>query len=117
MRFGLRLVCCGLGLALGGCSGGYPLPPTRCDEWCDATKGRMCEDYYEPASCVAQCEQAQLDVEACRSQFDAVLSCFRHSPGVLHQACVYDGKPDDCDTQLSVFDACITQQALPQLLR
>src|SRR5437667_451142 len=33
----------------GGCSGGYPLPPTRCDEWCDATKAGACVNYYDPA--------------------------------------------------------------------
>lgn len=70
------------------CSGGYPLPPTRCDDWCDATKGQMCE-YYSPASCVSQCEQQDFDLPACASQFDAVLHCFKTTPGAAADQCVY----------------------------
>ena len=71
----------------GACSGGYPLPPTRCDEFCDATKGFECEDYYEPAACVSQCEQDDTAAEACRPQFDAAVSCFRKTPGAVAALC------------------------------
>jgi hypothetical protein len=71
----------------GACSGGYPLPPTRCDEFCDATKGFNCEEFYEPAACVSQCEQDNTAAEACRPQFDAAVSCFRKAPGAVAALC------------------------------
>jgi hypothetical protein len=91
MRSGAWLALLGLALgpAAGACSGGYPLPPTRCDDWCDVTKAMQCEDYYEPAGCVSQCEQGHLSAEECRPQMDAVLSCFRATPGATKQLCVY----------------------------
>lgn len=108
MRSGAWLVVGGLALTLPieGCSGGYPLPPTRCDEWCDATKGGYCQDYYLPASCVVECEQAHLSHEACKDQFDLALSCFRSSPRALKQRCVYDNQPDDCESEAQALTVC-----------
>jgi hypothetical protein len=106
MRAGVWLALLGLTLPLGSCSGGYPLPPTRCDEWCDTTKGAMCDEYYSPASCVVQCEQADLDNEQCRTAFDATLACFRASPNALSQRCVYDAQQDDCDNEVQWLMAC-----------
>ena len=100
MRSGAWLVLLGLTLPLGSCSGGYPLPPTRCDEWCDVTKGAICQEYYNPASCVAQCEQARLDREECSVTFDSALSCFRNHPLALEQRCIFDGMPDDCQDEV-----------------
>ena len=104
----LVLMSLALTLPIQGCSGGYPLPPTRCDEWCDATKGGVCQDYYGPANCVAECEQTELDMDACRPAFDAVVSCFRHSPDALAQRCTYDNQPDDCDTEAQWLAACVS---------
>lgn len=80
-------------LALGACSGGYPLPPTRCDELCDATKGDTCQEYYDPAGCVAQCERNSDAPAACRAQLDAVIRCFHEHPEALDQRCSYGGVP------------------------
>ena len=106
----------GLTLPLGACSGGYPLPPTRCDEWCDATRGGLCEEYYDPAGCVVECEQVELDSDACSATFDAALSCFRNHPHALEQRCVYDTAPDDCQNEFqSVFLACAVGQPFDDL--
>jgi hypothetical protein len=76
-------------LGSGGCSGGYPLPPTRCDDWCDATKGLQCE-YYSPASCVSECESTHFDDPSCSAAMDAVLTCFNHTPGAAEEQCTYE---------------------------
>jgi coenzyme F420-reducing hydrogenase gamma subunit len=88
------------------CSGGYPLPPTRCDEWCDVTKGAMCQDWYSPASCVAQCEESKLSADECRSSFDLTLTCFRSSPNALQQRCAYDNIEDDCQSEVETVSRC-----------
>jgi len=108
MRSGVWLVLCGLALTLPvqGCSGGYPLPPTRCDEWCDVTKGATCQEWYNPASCVAQCEESKLSADECRVPFDLTLSCFRRSPNALAQRCAYDNVPDDCETEAQAVWVC-----------
>ena len=91
MRLGVWLAMFGLASAIGACSGGYPLPPTRCDDFCEATHGMQCENGYEPASCVSLCEQTNVDIEACDVPFQALLKCFRTTPGVLDALCVYGG--------------------------
>jgi hypothetical protein len=106
MRSGVWLALLGLTLPLGSCSGGYPLPPTRCDEWCDVTKGGTCEEYYNPANCVVECEQAEIGTDECKAPFDAALTCFRHSPNAVGQRCVYDAAPDDCENEWQWLMAC-----------
>lgn len=104
----LALMSLALALPMPACSGDYPLPPTRCDEYCDVTKGGFCQDSYQPASCVAQCESGDLDGEICREPFDAVLSCFRASPRALPQRCAYDNVPDDCASEQEMLGLCAT---------
>lgn len=77
----------GWGLLLAACSGGYPLPPTRCDEWCDATKGTSCFDSYDPAGCVSACEASGTAVDECGSEFDAVIACYRNNPAAVALRC------------------------------
>jgi len=110
MRAGtwLALISLTLALAMPACSGDYPLPPTRCDEFCDATKGGFCQDYYSPASCVAECESSDTDAEGCRALFDASVSCFRQSPRALEQRCAYDNLPDDCDIEFGLLLTCVS---------
>jgi hypothetical protein len=107
----ILLTSLALALPVQACSGGYPLPPTRCDEWCDATKGGSCQDYYGPASCVAECESGNVDVAACSAPFDAVITCFRHSPRALEQRCSYDNVPDDCDAEAQTLAQCVASQS------
>ena len=97
----------GFTLPLGSCSGGYPLPPTRCDEWCDVTRGGMCEEHYNPASCVVQCEQVKVDTDSCNAELDATLACFRASPNAVEQRCVYDPAPNDCENEEQLLLDCV----------
>lgn len=108
MRPGAWLVLLGFALALPleACSGGYPLPPTKCDEWCHVTRGAMCQDWYNPTSCVAQCEESNLSVPECSAEFEVTLTCFRRSPNALIQRCVYDNQPDDCSVELQLLQTC-----------
>jgi len=110
MRLGAWLALLGLALPVGACSGSYPLPPTRCDEYCDATKGGGCADYYNPAACVSACEQSNTDAEECRAQFDLVVSCLHTHPNAPQQRCVYNGLPDDCDNEAQSLLTCVGSQ-------
>ena len=101
----------------GACSGGYPLPPTRCDEFCDATKGFECEQFYGPAACVAQCEQNHTDTEACRPQFDAVVSCFRNKPGAVDALCVFSSDAffsAPCRVEQDALSSCTSSNLFEQ---
>lgn len=106
MRSGVWLALLGFTLPLGSCSGGYPLPPTRCDEWCDVTRDGSCEEYYRPASCVVQCEEAELDREECSVMFDAALTCLRNHPRAIEERCAYTGMPPTCDNELLEVRQC-----------
>lgn len=102
-----------LPLGFGGCSGGYPLEPTLCDDLCHVTKGPNCPDDYDPAGCVVACESANLAVEACRPFFDAVLECYRARPDALEKRCDYftqwDQRP--CEVEQQALAACVSFQA------
>jgi len=110
MRSGTSLVLVGFWLALPvpACSGGYPLSPTKCDEWCDATKAGICKDYYDPSACVATCESENLDAEPCLVPFDAVVKCFVNSPNALRQRCVWDEQSDDCEVEVQALGLCLS---------
>ncbi len=103
----MALLASALGLGAGACSGGYPLPPTRCDDYCEATHGMQCEDGYQPANCVSLCEQGHLASEACDEPLQALLKCFRTTPGVLEQLCVYDGRANLCQQQRDAMGICV----------
>jgi hypothetical protein len=106
MRLGAWL-CASVALLGGACSGGYPLEPTACDDWCNATKGRWidwCGD-YDPASCVSECEAQQLDHEECRPAYDAAAECYRTTPGATARRCYYDpNRP--CQTEVLTLMTC-----------
>jgi hypothetical protein len=113
-----------LACSLGACSGGYPLPATRCDEWCDATKGGTCEQYYDPANCVSACEQSHTDTEACRVQFDMAISCFRKNPAAVEDQCSFytsgigiGNKPRLCGSELDAVGFCVGRQSFPSKFR
>ena len=97
MRLGAWLCAGSLCLALGGgCSGGYSLPPTPCDDWCHVTRGSYgysCSYGYYPAQCVSQCESEELGNEHCTAQFQAALTCYRDTPGATTASCYYNPDP------------------------
>jgi hypothetical protein len=115
MRVGVRLVVAlGLVGATAACSGGYPLPPTRCDEWCDATKGGSCEEYYSPAGCVSGCEASHITDVACDAWLGAVLTCYRAHPEAVDAQCQYysDGRTLPCTSEKEGLSACVGYQYL-----
>lgn len=112
VRGWLALMSFALALPTPACSGDYPLPATKCDEWCDATKAGICSDYYDPAACVTECELDNLDAEPCLAQFDAVVKCFVNSPNALRQRCVWDEQSHDCEAEVEALSLCVS--ALPE---
>jgi hypothetical protein len=106
MRLCVRLVV-GLALAELGCQGGYPIAPTACDEWCDATQASFCGN-YQPAECVSMCESQGLTQKAsCRQRFDAALECYRRQPSAAGQHCAFGQfVPGPCDAESEVFLDC-----------
>jgi hypothetical protein len=109
MRAGAWLVLVlGLSCPLSSCSGGYPLPPTPCDELCHVTRGLNCSDDYDPAACVLACEDLHLSADECRPYFDAQLDCFRRNPGAARDLCYYytPGLHGRCETESGLLSAC-----------
>ena len=77
----MALVCAAL-CAI-GCQDGYPIAPTRCDEWCNVSEDSACLG-LDPAACVVACEQRGISLPACTSQFEAAMQCERaHSQSHL----------------------------------
>lgn len=130
MRSGAWL-CAGPALLfglLGGCSGEYPLPPTPCDDWCNASQGGIafCGGFYNPAACVSQCEADQSASDRCRPFLDAAISCYRSTPNITVEQCKWDpyrdvdgdGKVDfpPCRTEVEALGLCVSlsYQEAPQ---
>jgi hypothetical protein len=95
-----------LGLGLVGCSGQYPLPPTRCDEWCDATKGGSCVEYYDPAGCVSSCEAARNSGLECAGEFDATIACYRRNPEAAALLCDFSFTNQPCQAEVFALGIC-----------
>jgi hypothetical protein len=79
-------------LLSGACSGGYPLEPTRCDDWCDATQGVWewsCGNEYDPAGCVSQCEAQRLGRKECSPYYESAVQCYRTTPGATDPVCYF----------------------------
>jgi hypothetical protein len=91
-----------------GCQGEYPLAPTLCDEWCDATRGFSC-DFYDPAACVAECEdRGYTRNEACTQVLRAALGCVRETPRAASWQCSLSfpvGEPP-CQAQFQALYEC-----------
>lgn len=85
-----RRVWLWLGMTLTGCSGGYSLAPTPCDDLCNATQGGLLCSDYDPAQCVVQCESQGLSSAACLPALKAVVRCFRANPDAATAHCSYD---------------------------
>ncbi len=96
----------GLGLVFVGCSGGYPLAPTRCDEWCDATKGGSCVEYYDPAGCVSSCEAARKSGRECAAEFDATIACYRRNPEAEALLCDFSLQNQPCESEVFALGIC-----------
>jgi hypothetical protein len=105
-----------LPLSFGGCSGGYPLEPTRCDDLCHVTQGQTCPEYYDPAACVVACERSDADAEPCRAAFDAVLTCFRDHPGAVEQRCASfeSWEQQDCLAEEGQLAFCVGALNAPE---
>lgn len=99
----------GVGVVLSACSGEYPLPPTRCDEWCDATKGGGCLESYDPAGCVSSCEAAwaesRLPIDRCAAEIDAVITCYRSDPTQVARNCDFTAEKR-CTREVEALGVC-----------
>lgn len=73
-------------LALWACQGEYPLAPTVCDDWCNASEPVECE-FYSPSSCVRQCEEAGYST-LCSDELSMLMTCMKEHPKP-HMSC-YD---------------------------
>jgi hypothetical protein len=98
-----------IALGCSGCQDEYPIAPTRCDQWCEATKSTQC-GYYDPAACVASCESQGYGGESCTEAFDAALACFRHAPD-LASYCSWRTPYDSlsCQVEQQALYRCATQ--------
>jgi hypothetical protein len=100
-----------LGFVAGGCQSGYPIAPTACDQWCDATGQVQCS-YFDPAACVADCEQQGLTSKPeCAATFAAALECYRSNPPTA-RGCVGPGAYGvtatlPCQTEYASLRACV----------
>jgi hypothetical protein len=101
-------------VTLSACSGGYPLPPTRCDELCEATKGDTCQEFYDPAGCVAGCERGKDAPAECRAQLDVVIGCFHEHPEALEERCSFNlAAPPACTDERTQLVACAHPEVFP----
>src|SRR5262245_36118956 len=84
------------------CQGGYPLPATDCDDWCEATQRGKCPA-DDPVECVATCEAANKgEVQRgprgfvvgpsrtkCPHEVDKLVACLMSAPDAVF-SCDYE---------------------------
>jgi len=93
-------------VALAGCSGGYPLEPTLCDDWCHATHGMQCG--YEPAGCVSQCEESRSrSPYDCDAEILEVTACYQAHPEENATVCSFDNYQGACGSVRYALNDCI----------
>lgn len=86
-----------------GCQGEYPLEPTLCDQWCEATHGFSC-DFYDPAACVAECEErGYTHDESCQQPFFEALACVRK---VTDWECFSASLAQPCQVEIQALYEC-----------
>lgn len=89
-----------------GCQGEYSLPPTPCDEWCEANRLSGC-GRVQPASCVVQCQKLGLSARPeCVSAIHAVLICLQEHPPVDLCDAGHDPAADQCAPELDTLFSC-----------
>jgi hypothetical protein len=88
------------------CQDAYPIAATECDEWCDASHLLACGS-YNPADCVALCEQQRLSRADCRGYFETALDCLHGTPNSeLECASWLYTKPAPCNDDLTQLYDC-----------
>jgi len=104
LRGWLRLSCAWLlGSSTLCCQGGYPIAPTLCDDWCNATEHVSCWDYLgDPASCVVSCEQQRLNGSECEQALEAALTCLKVTP----QGTDYCSSSKPCGPEIASVYSC-----------
>lgn len=92
---------------LSACDGGYPLPPTACDEWCRTSQRKQCPD-DNPVNCVSQCESERTLSAHCDQLLLAQIECYDRIPDDAF-ACdpysTYLSRPH-CDQERYAFQSC-----------
>jgi hypothetical protein len=94
-----------------GCQGGYPIPASQCDQWCDASQLTFCGN-YDPAGCVLTCNQRGGDATECRTELDTLLACLRNqsSHELECQTWLYEGTPPCLDEEYA-YELCAAPHA------
>jgi hypothetical protein len=97
------------------CQDGYPIAPTACDDWCEATKEFVCTSVrYEPARCVALCEeQGFTHKEGCEAQLRAVIECYASAPPPPGPRCsaASDMAAPECASKTAELTLCMSSSA------
>jgi hypothetical protein len=95
-----------------GCQGGYPIPASQCDQWCDAFAPALCSS-YDPAECVLSCSQRGGDATECHAELETLLACLRSkSPHEL--ACEtwgFNGTQQPCFGEEQSYEECTSPYA------
>jgi len=112
----LRCALLGAVLLSAGCQDEYPIAATRCDRLCDVTKDVQCGE-YNPAGCVAGCEQQPLVDAACYPAFDARLTCLETHRSQIQRTEFGCGgtetKIPECAGEQMALEQCVQAHPLP----
>ena len=98
-------------LVASACQDGYPLEPTRCDDWCWATERVAC-GFADPAECVAQCEADQrvpMDPE-CLTLWKPMIDCYLALPDEAlcpRMIGLQDGSQTPCNEESVRYYECV----------
>jgi hypothetical protein len=105
----LRIVFCLLALAAilaTGCQYGYPIPPTLCDEWCEANRQVGC-DARSPAVCVELCEESGMASKPeCVATFETALSCLKAALSAGKRCSFYGAFDSPCSFESAAALSC-----------
>lgn len=93
-----------LGFGVVACDGSYAVPATTCDERCDLFV-RACHQPYDPAECVAECEESRRagQFESCAAEYELLMDCLRPQPRVF---CLSEADGTVCTAESDAYNIC-----------
>jgi hypothetical protein len=105
-----------------GCQGGYPIPASQCDQWCDAAKVPCAAMYVtstDPAECVRNCVRRGGDATECEAELDVTVACLRE-PASAYSDCstrLENGQPRVCDQEQTAYEQCTIRHGDPSFVQ